>query len=430
MKILVIGGGGREHALVWKLAQSPSVTKIWCAPGNAGIADEAECVAVDQKDVSAMASLAAKLEADLTVVGPEGPLVAGVTDEFARRGLTIFGPSKAAAQLEGSKIFAKEFLQRHNIPTARNLGVFTSATSATAAMGAMKFPLVIKADGLCAGKGVLVAANLEEASAFLDRLMSKREFGDGGSRVIVEETLAGEEISLIVITDGERVVPLAPARDHKRIFDGDQGPNTGGMGAFSTDELLSADVAARIQNEIVLPAIRGMSAEANKYRGFLYFGLMMTADGPKVLEFNCRMGDPETQAIVMRMDFDLAAALATCAVGQLSPGMIRWKRDPSVCVIVATPGYPDFPKTGQAISGLAEADATLGVKVFHGGTRKEGEIYYTTSGRALGVTAVGRGLGAALKTCYETVGKIRFEGAHYRKDIARRALKQGSAVSH
>ncbi len=428
MKILVIGGGGREHALVWKLAQSPSVTKVWCAPGNAGIGDEAECVAVDVKDVSAMAALAERLGADLTVVGPEGPLVAGVADEFARRGMKLFGPSKAAAQLEGSKVFAKEFLQRQNIPTARNLGVFDSAADAIAALGAMKWPVVIKADGLCGGKGVLVAANLEEAMTFLDRMMNKREFGEGGSRVLLEETLVGEELSLIVMTDGERIAPLAPARDHKRVFDGDKGPNTGGMGAFSTDELLAADLGARIQKEIVAPAIRGMVAEGRRYNGFLYFGLMMTADGPKVLEFNCRMGDPETQAIVLRMDFDLAEALSSCAGGKLEPRIIRWKHDSSVCVIMATLGYPDHPKTGQAITGLAEAGATPGVKVFHGGTRKDSGIYYTTSGRSLGVTGTGSDLGAALDTCYAAVRKIRFEGAHYRTDIARRAAKQGSAA--
>jgi phosphoribosylamine--glycine ligase len=428
MKILVIGGGGREHALVWKLKQGARVEKVWCAPGNGGIRDEAECFPIDQKDPVAMADLAARLGADLTVIGPELPLVSGVADEFARRGMAIFGPRKAEARLEGSKIFAKEFLARHKIPTARTIGFYDSAAEAILALDAVKCPVVIKADGLCAGKGVLVAKTPAEASEFLSRAMTQREFGDGGARVLLEEALVGEELSLIIITDGTRIAPFAPARDHKRVFDGDRGPNTGGMGAYSTNGLLPAELAARIQSEIIEPTIRGMAAEGNPYRGFLYFGLMLTAAGPRVLEFNCRMGDPETQAIVFRMDFDLASALAECAAGRLDPGRFRWKDDASACIVMASRGYPDHPETGQAIEGMQDAAKLSNVKVFHAGTRKEGSTYYTSSGRVLGVTASGRTLADASSAAYEAVGKIHFAGAHFRTDIGRTGARRGSAA--
>jgi phosphoribosylamine--glycine ligase len=424
MKILVIGGGGREHALVWKLRQSPEVEKVWCAPGNGGICDEAECFPIDQRNPLAMADLAARLGADLTVIGPELPLVSGVADEFARRGMAVFGPPKAAAQLEGSKIFAKEFLARHNIPTAHTYGFYDSAPVAMGALSAAKWPVVIKADGLCAGKGVLVAKDHDEAVAFLDRVMTQREFGEGGARVLLEEALVGEELSLIVITDGEHVASFAPARDHKRVFDGDQGPNTGGMGAYSTNDLLPAMLAARIQLEIIEPTIRGMAADGNPYRGFLYFGLMLTAAGPQVLEFNCRMGDPETQAIVFRMDFDLAPVLAECAAGRLDPRKLRWKEDASACIVMAASGYPDQLQTGQAIEGLEEVAKLSNTKVFHAGTRKEDAHYYTSSGRVLGVTASGRTLAAATSAAYEAVGKIHFAGAQFRTDIGRGAINK------
>jgi phosphoribosylamine---glycine ligase len=428
MKILVIGGGGREHALVWKLRQSAHVEKIWCAPGNGGISAEVECFQLSQSDPAAIADLAAKLGADLTVIGPELPLVSGVADEFARRGMALFGPSKAAAELEGSKIYAKEFLQRHKIPTANAYGFYNTASAAYAALKNVQWPMVIKADGLCAGKGVLVAHNHDEAKEFLKRIMEDREFVDAGSRVLLEHAIRGEELSLIVMTDGERVAAMAPARDHKRVFDNDEGPNTGGMGAYSSDELLPAELAARIDKEIVRPAIRGMAAEGRPYRGFLYFGLMLTADGPSVLEFNCRMGDPEAQAIIYRMDFDLAEALANCAAGKLDVGAIRWKREPSVCVVMASERYPAAPKVGQEINGLQDAEAIAGVKVFHAGTRREGAHYYTSSGRVLGVTCGGPTLSSAVKTCYEAVRRIKFDGEHYRTDIAGRALKQNSAT--
>jgi phosphoribosylamine--glycine ligase len=428
MKILVIGGGGREHALVWKLRQSPRVEKVWCAPGNGGISAEVECFPINQTDPKAIADLATKLGADLTVIGPELPLVSGVADEFARRRMALFGPSKAAAELEGSKIYAKEFLQRHRIPTANAYGFYDRVSAAYAALKDVQWPMVIKADGLCAGKGVLVAHNHDEAKEFLKRMMVDHEFVGAGTHVLLEHAIRGEELSLIVMTDGERLAPMAPARDHKRVFDNDEGPNTGGMGAYSSDELLPAELSARIEKEIVGPAIRGMAAEGRPYRGFLYFGLMLTAEGPSVLEFNCRMGDPEAQAIIYRMDFDLAEALANCAAGKLEVDAIRWKREPSVCVVMASEGYPASPKVGQQISGIQDAETIPGVKVFHAGTRREGSIYYTSSGRVLGVTCGGASLSAAVKTCYEAAAKIKFSGAHYRTDIAGRALKKSSAT--
>jgi phosphoribosylamine---glycine ligase len=429
MKILVIGGGGREHALVWKLGQGAGVEKIWCAPGNGGISEDAECVPVDQKNVCAIADLAEKLGADLTVIGPELPLVSGVADEFAARGLAIFGPSKAAARLEGSKIFAKEFLQRHKIPTAAPYGFFDSAPAANRALDHVQWPVVIKADGLCAGKGVLVASDVNEARDFLLRAMEKGEFGDGGRRVLMEHALAGEELSLIVMTDGEHTVPMAPARDHKRIFDGDKGPNTGGMGAYSSDDLLPPQLAGRIDKEVVQPTIQGLAADGLKYRGFLYFGLMLTPDGPSVLEFNCRMGDPEAQAIIHRMNFDLAVAMSACAAGHLDPTVVQWKPEPSVCVVMASAGYPGEPKVGEEITGLQGAASGGSVKIFHAGTKKEGNKYHTVSGRVLSVTTSGRNMADAVARCYDAVRKISLKGAQYRTDIAGRALKQESVAT-
>ncbi len=428
MKILVIGGGGREHALVWKLRQSPLVEKLWCAPGNGGIAQEAECLPVDTKDVGAMVALAERLKPDLTVVGPELPLVLGVADEFLRRGLAIVGPSEQAAEIEGSKVFAKGFLERHNIPTAALYGMYDSPGDAYGALCAVDWPVVVKADGLCAGKGVLVTASPDEATAFIERLMEKRDFGEGGERVLMEEALEGEELSFIVLTDGQEILPLAPTRDHKRVFDGNLGPNTGGMGAYSTDELLPPELERRILESIVRPAIRGLAAEGRPYRGFLYFGLMLTAGGPKMLEFNCRMGDPEAQPLVARMDFDLAEALAATAGGSLGRINSRWKQAASVCVVMASGGYPGDFQTGKRVEGLAEASAVPGVVVFHAGTRREGASYYTSGGRVLGVTGAAADLEAAIRTCYDAVGRIRFEGAHFRSDIAAAGLTKTRAV--
>jgi phosphoribosylamine--glycine ligase len=429
VKILVIGSGGREHALVWKLRQSPRVEKIWCAPGNGGISQDAECHAVDVQDVAALAALAARLKPDLTVVGPEAPLVLGVADEFARRGWAIIGPSKQAAQLEGSKVFAKEFLERQGIPTASLYGVYDSPGDAYGALCAVDWPVVVKADGLCAGKGVMVAPNPDEATAFIERLMEKREFGEGGARVVLEEALTGEELSLIVLTDGESILPLAPARDHKRAFDGDQGPNTGGMGAYSTPGLLGSELGQRIFDTIVRPAVQGMAKEGRPYSGFLYFGLMLTDDGPKVLEFNCRMGDPEAQPLVARMDFDLVDAFEKLVGGNLGSLKAPWKTESSLCVVMASKGYPGTYETGKRVEGLEALSSKAGVAVFHAATRREGSNYYTSGGRVLGVTAWGADMGAASTACYDALRSIRFEGAHYRTDIGAGGLGRARAGS-
>ena len=418
MKVLVIGGGGREHALVWQLRQSARVDKVWCVPGNGGIAAEAECVAGDPGDVATLVSLAEKLAPDLTVVGPELPLVNGIGDAFRDRNWPIVAPSQAAAQLEGSKIFAKEFLQRHAIPTPEMYGAYDSPGDAYGALCAVDWPVVIKADGLCAGKGVFVAPNPDAATDFIERAMEKKEFGPGAQRILLEEALQGEELSFIVLTDGECYAPLVPTRDHKRVSDGNQGPNTGGMGAYSTDDLLPPELREKVLSTIVEPTIRGLVKDGIRYQGSLYFGLMLTASGPKVLEFNCRLGDPETQAIAARMDFDLAEVLADVVAGRLDPAKLKWKAGASVCVVLASGGYPGKFETGKKITGLTDAERIKSVKVFHAGTAREGEALVTHGGRVLGVTAEAISLDAALAAAYSAVGRIHFEGMHYRKDIA------------
>jgi phosphoribosylamine--glycine ligase len=421
MKVLLIGGGGREHALAWRLKESPQVEKIWCAPGNAGIAAEAECVAVDAGDVAGLVALAEKIQPDLTVVGPELPLVNGIADAFAMRKWAIVGPTQQAAQLEGSKIFSKEFVARHNIATAEMYGAFESASEAYAALRGVKWPVVIKADGLCAGKGVFLAPDEVSAKDFIARVMEKRELGEGGARILLEEMLEGEELSFIILTDGERFAALAPTRDHKRAFDGNAGPNTGGMGAYSNDELLPEALRETIVAKIVEPTLHGLAADGIRYQGFLYIGVMLTKSGPKVLEFNCRLGDPETQAIVARMDFDLAEVLADVAARQVDASKLNWKAGASVCVVMASGGYPGKFEAGKIIGGLREAGEVRGVKVLHAGTKRDGEKIVTSGGRVLGVTAAGTSLDGALESAYEAAGKIKFEGAHYRKDIGAHA---------
>lgn len=417
MRILILGGGGREHALVWRLGQSPLAEKIWCVPGNAGIAAEAECVPGEPGNVDELSRIAGELRPDLTVVGPELPLVNGVADVFRDRGSPIVGPLKQAAQLEGSKIFAKEFLLRHGIPTARMLGQFRSPAEALAAIEELPFPVVLKADGLCAGKGVVLAENREQAADFIRRSLERRELGTGGERLLVEETLGGAELSFILLTDGRTFAPLVPTRDHKRVNDGNTGPNTGGMGAYSTDELLTPALRARIQAEIVEPVIRGFASDGIAYQGFLYIGLMLTASGPKVLEFNCRLGDPETQAICARMDFDLAEVLEDAALGRLNPNKLEWKPGASACVVLASGGYPERFETGKRITGLTRAEEISGVKVLHAGTRREAGDVLTAGGRVLSVTAAGPSLEAALRSAYEGASRIHFEGMHFRRDI-------------
>ena len=417
MKILVLGGGGREHALVWKLIRSPRVEKIWCAPGNGGIAEEAECVAIDAGEVGAIVAFAQKIHPDLTIVGPELPLVNGLTDAFRQRNWAIVGPSQQAAQLEGSKVFSKEFLQRHGIPTAKMYGTYDSPAAVYTALISVAWPVVIKADGLCAGKGVFLAPDFAAAKDFVERLMEKNELGPGGRRILLEETLEGEELSFIILTDGKRYAPLVPTRDHKRVFDGNHGPNTGGMGAYSSDELLPENLRETIRSTIVEPTLQGLAADGIRYQGFLYIGLMLTNSGPKVLEFNCRLGDPETQAILARLDFDLADILNDVAKERLDPSKLRWKPGASACVVLASGGYPGKFENGRRIEGLTAAGKISGVKILHAGTKLAGDGVVTNGGRVLGVTAAAASLKAALASAYEAASRIHFEGMHYRKDI-------------
>ncbi len=423
MKVLVLGGGGREHALVWKLKQSPRISQLYCAPGNGGIADEAECLPADLKSLDSMVALATRLQPDLTLVGPELPLTLGVVDEFMRRGWRVFGPTQAAARLESSKSFAKEFLQRHHIPTAP-FAICDSIEQVKSALGHFHTPVVVKADGLAAGKGVVIAKSKEEASSVAVEMLSGKMLGEAGSRVVLEECLKGDELSFLVFSDGERVAPLVGAQDHKRVGDGDTGPNTGGMGAYSTADIVDDRMRDWLVNHIARPVVDGMKAEGTEFKGVLYCGLMMTARGPMVLEFNCRFGDPETQPILMRLESDLVDALEASIDGRVSEGDFKWSRDASVCVVMSSGGYPGTFEQGKRIDGLDEAGAVSGVKVFHAGSSKRDGVCYTAGGRVLGVTARAPDLETAVGRAYEACGKINFAGAHYRKDIAGRALKK------
>jgi phosphoribosylamine---glycine ligase len=423
MKVLVLGNGGREHALVWKLRQSARVSKLYCAPGNGGIADEAECLPVDLKTLASIVALGNEVRPDLTVVGPELPLTLGVVDEFTRRGWPVFGPTKAAAQLEWSKSFAKEFLQRHRIPTAA-YAICDSVDEVRAALTHFHLPVVVKADGLAAGKGVVIAASKEEAASVAAEMFSGKMVGAAGLRVVLEECLKGDEVSFLVLSDGERVVPLVAAQDHKRVGDGDTGPNTGGMGAYSTSEIVDDKMRDWLVNHIARPVVAGMKAEGAEYKGVLYCGLMMTARGPMVLEFNCRFGDPETQPILMRLESDLVEALEASVQGRVSEGDFKWSRDAAVCVVMASGGYPGTFEVGKNIVGLDRAAEVEGVKVFHAGTSKRGGEFFTAGGRVLGVSARAGDLETAVARTYEACERIRFEGAHYRRDIAGRALRK------
>lgn len=423
MKVLVLGGGGREHALVWKLRQSPSISQLYCAPGNGGIAEDAECLAVDLKSLDSITALATRLAPDLTIVGPELPLTLGVVDEFIDRGWPVFGPTRAAAQLESSKSFAKEFLKRHRIPTAP-FAICDSIEQVRSELGRFHSPVVVKADGLAAGKGVVIAKNKEEAASVAGEMLSGRMLGDAGSRVVLEECLKGDELSFLVFSDGERVAPLVAAQDHKRVGDGDSGPNTGGMGAYSTADIIDEKMRDWLVNHIARPVVAGMKSEGTEFKGVLYCGLMMTARGPMVLEFNCRFGDPETQPILMRLESDLVEALEASIEGRVSEGDFKWSRDASVCVVMASGGYPGTFAAGKRIDGLQEAASVEGVKVFHAGTATRDGVFYTSGGRVLGVTARAGSLENAVAKAYEACGRISFEGAHYRKDIAARAVRK------
>jgi len=423
MKVLVLGSGGREHALVWKLRQSARVSELYCAPGNGGIAGDAECLPVDLKSLDSITALGAKLQPGLTVVGPELALTLGVVDEFTRRGWRAFGPTQAAARLESSKSFAKEFLQRHHIPTAP-FAICDSIEQVRDALGHFKAPVVVKADGLAAGKGVVIAKSKEEAASVSAEMLSGKMLGDAGARVVLEECLTGDELSFLVLSDGERVAPLVGAQDHKRVGDADTGPNTGGMGAYSTPDIVDDEMRDWLLNHVARPVVAGMKAEGAEFKGVLYCGLMMTARGPMVLEFNCRFGDPETQPILMRLESDLVEALEASIEGRVSEGDFKWSPDASVCVVMASGGYPGMFAVGKRIDGIEQASAVEGVKVFHAGTSQRDGAYYTSGGRVLGVTARAADLQTAVARAYEACGKITFEGAHYRKDIAGRALKK------
>jgi phosphoribosylamine--glycine ligase len=426
MKVLLIGSGGREHALAWKLRQSPRVSKLYCAPGNGGISQDADCVPADLKSIDSLMALASELKPDLTVVGPELPLQLGIVDEFARRGWPVFGPTKAAAQLETSKSFAKEFMQRHRIPTS-HYAICDATSEVKQALGRFSTPVVVKADGLAAGKGVVICSTKDEAAAAASEMLSGKMLGEAGARVVIEECLKGDELSFLVISDGERVAPLVAAQDHKRVGDGDTGPNTGGMGAYSFPGLLDDQMTNWLLQHIARPVVEGMKAEGMEYKGVLYCGLMMTARGPMVLEFNCRFGDPETQPIMMRMESDLLEAIEASIEGRISDGEFRWSGDASVCVVIASGGYPGTIEVGKKITGIEAADKVEGVKVFHAGTTLRDGSFYTAGGRVLGVTARAATLNAAVDRAYDAAGKIRFDGAHYRKDIAARAIRDNAS---
>jgi len=423
MKVLILGSGGREHALVWKLRQSPRVTQVYCVPGNGGISADAQCLAGDLKNVDGLLETAARIQPDLTVVGPELPLSLGVVDEFRRRGFRIFGPTAAAARLESSKTFAKQFMQRYNIPTA-GYAVCASEADLRDALPHFSTPIVVKADGLAAGKGVVICTTKDEAARVSSEMLSGKVLEGAGRRVVLEECLEGEEISFMVVSDGERVAPLIAAQDFKRVGDGDTGPNTGGMGAYSTDELLDGEMQEWLLTHVARPVIAGMKAEGSPYKGILYCGLMMTARGPMVLEFNCRFGDPETQPVLMRMESDLLGPFIASIEGRVSDGDLKWSPGPAVCVVLASGGYPGAYEMGKRITGIEEADRLQGVKVFHAGTTARDGAFYTAGGRVLGVTARGADLAQAVERAYAGVARIQFEGMHYRKDIAARALSR------
>jgi phosphoribosylamine---glycine ligase len=420
MKVLLVGGGGREDALAWKIAQSPCVDNLYAAPGNPGIARHARCVKIPVDAVQDLLDFAQKERVDLTVVGPEAPLVAGLTDRFATEALTVFGPNGRAARLEGSKVYAKRLMAARGIPTAR-FGAFEDPEKARRFCRELGAPVVVKADGLAAGKGALVCATLDEASRAVAACMERRVFGDAGATVVVEEFLRGEEVSFQVITNGREVFPLPSAQDHKRIFDGDQGPNTGGMGSYSPFVPMGRALETGIITDIVRPILAALSAEGAVYRGVLYVGLMLTAEGPKVVEFNCRFGDPECQSILVRAQGDLVPLLLAAARGEPLPTDINWSGNAAVCVTLASAGYPGMCPTGLPISGVDRAERRPGVRVFHAGTAERDGRLVTAGGRVLNVTAVAPGLEEAISRAYLAVGDIRFDGMQYRMDIGRRA---------
>jgi phosphoribosylamine--glycine ligase len=420
LKILVIGGGGREHAIVHTLAQSRRVKRLWCAPGNAGIAQEAECLPIQADNIPALFAFAKENKIDLTVVGPELPLVTGLVDHFRHGGLAVVGPTKSAARLEGSKSFAKGFMHKYGIPTAR-YEVVPNLQKGSYLLNHWKGPCVVKADGLAAGKGVKVCADAAEAKEFLFEIMEKEIFGAAGSTAILEECLQGEEATVMAFCDGKTLVPMPASQDHKRLLDNDEGPNTGGMGAYAPAPLITAGVMKRVEHDIFEPFLKGIAAEGFDYRGIIYFGLMMTNSGPQVLEFNVRFGDPETQVILPLLESDLAEVLLAVAEKKLAPANVLWKKKSALCVVLASSGYPGHYAKGQVIKGL-KAKQNSGVKVFHAGTEPQAKDIVTSGGRVLGVTALADSLEAAREKAYKAASEITFEGKIYRKDIGARAM--------
>ena len=421
MKVLVIGGGGREHALAWKIAQSPLVTKLYCAPGNPGIAAHAECYDSPVSNLDALLSFALLRKIDLTVVGPEDPLSRGIVDLFESKGLKVFGPSKAAAQLEASKAFAKRIMDTYGIPTAKH-AAFADVDAAIAYVREQGAPIVIKADGLAAGKGVTVARTETEAIDAVRAMMSDKVFGDAGSRVVIEECLVGEEASILAFCDGRTVVPMVPSQDHKPAYDGDTGPNTGGMGAYAPAPVVPKEMLPEIVRTVLQPCVDGMAAEGAPYKGVLYAGLMMTAQGPKVIEFNCRFGDPETQVVLPLLASDIVPVLLACCDGTLDRAPIEWSNDACVSVVMASGGYPGAFAKGMPITGIDIAERDEAVKVFHAGTKRGGDAVVTNGGRVLNVTAIGPDIRRAIVSAYDAVSHIHFANAHYRADIGKKAL--------
>lgn len=423
MNVLVVGSGGREHAITWKLAQSSKLKKLYCAPGNGGIASVAECVDIKAEDIGSLLKFAKEKDIDLTVVGPEAPLVAGIVDTFEKEGLRIFGPGKKAAQLEGSKVFAKEFMQRHDIPTAE-FETFDNVESARGYLAQVSFPVVIKASGLAAGKGVVICENVKSAEQALDEIMRQKIFKGAGDEVVIEEFLQGEEASILALSDGKDYVILDSAQDHKRIFDDDMGPNTGGMGAYSPAPVVKESLLRKVETRIIAPTIRGMAKEKMPFKGVLYAGIMATEDGPKVLEFNVRFGDPETQALLPRLKTDLLELMLAACEGRLEDRRLRWDRRACVTVVMSSGGYPGKYESGFEIRGLDKPlDREEGI-VFHAGTVRSGDKILTSGGRVLGVTGLGQGIEAAIKKAYEIVDGIKFDHCFFRRDIGAKALKR------
>ena len=419
MRVLVIGSGGREHALVWKIKQSPKVEKIFCAPGNAGTSEFADNIPIAADDIEGLLQFAMKKEIGLTVVGPEQPLVMGIVDRFEVKGLRIFGPSASAAELEGSKSFSKDIMQKYGLPTAE-YKIFTSAESATKYIQAKNCPLVVKADGLAAGKGVLLCRSSREALVAVDTIMRQRLFGEAGDQIVVEEFLEGQEISVLAFSDGKTVLLMDSAQDHKAVYDGDIGPNTGGMGAYSPAPVFTEIMQQKVRDKIMLPMVRAMQQEGRTYKGILYAGLMLTKTGPQILEFNARFGDPETQPLMVRMETDIIPLFEACIDGTLGQCQVNWKNKSSVCVVMTAEGYPSAYQKGEIISGLQNANSTPEVVVFHAGTKEKDGKVLTNGGRVLGVTATGANTESAIQRAYDAVGKVNWRGVHYRKDIGSR----------